>query len=148
MSKRKREGRNKGERTDKEECHLLCALFCLSLFSIHLSSILFFALPIKYAILGISPLSFSLPATDVPLGRFLHLQAKKGHRMRLKGTPMLDWQQAQLMLMILSLSLHMGDGTGVLFNRFLHLQEKKGHPTRRKSNIRDREGNRRTPHFT
>ena len=61
--------------------------------------------------------------------------------MRLKWTPMLDWQQAQLMLMILSLSLHMGDGTGVLFNRFLHLQEKKGHPTRRKSNIRDREGN-------
>ena len=61
--------------------------------------------------------------------------------MRLKGTPMLDWQQAQLMLMILSLSLHMGDGTGVLFNRFLHLQEKKGHPARRKSNIRDREGN-------
>ena len=61
--------------------------------------------------------------------------------MRLKGTPMLDWQQAQLMLMILSLSLHMGDGTGVLFNRFLHLQEKQGHPTRRKSNIRDREGN-------
>ena len=61
--------------------------------------------------------------------------------MRLKGTPMLDWQQTQLMLMILSLSLHMGDGTGVLFNRFLHLQEKKGHPKRRKSNIRDREGN-------
>ena len=54
---------------------------------------------------------------------------------------MLDWQQAQLMLMILSLSLHIGDGTGVLFNRFLHLQEKQGHPTRRKSNIRDREGN-------
>ena len=48
--------------------------------------------------------------------------------MRLKGTPMLDWQQAQLMLMILSLSLHMGDGTGVLFNRFLHLQEKRDTP--------------------
>ena len=31
ISKRKREGRNKGERIDKEECHLLCVLFCLSL---------------------------------------------------------------------------------------------------------------------
>ena len=39
--------RDKGERIDKEECHLLCALFCLSLSFIHLSSILFLALPVK-----------------------------------------------------------------------------------------------------
>ena len=49
-------------------------------------------------------------------------------------------QQTQLMLMI-SLSLYMGDGTGVLFDRFLHLQgRKKDPPPRRKRNIRDREG--------
>ena len=56
----KKEGREReGERIDKEECHLLCALFCLSHFSIHLSSILFFALPINNAIL-LSLLSPSL----------------------------------------------------------------------------------------
>ena len=62
ISKRKRAGRDKGERIDKEECHLLCALFCLSLSFIHLSSILFFALPSTNAILFVSPLSFSLPS--------------------------------------------------------------------------------------
>ena len=41
--------------------HFLCALFCLPLFSHHLSSGLFFALPIKNATLFMSPLSFSLP---------------------------------------------------------------------------------------
>ena len=44
--------RDKGERIDKEECHLLCALFCLSLSFIHLSSILFLALPIKIVFLS------------------------------------------------------------------------------------------------
>ena len=41
--------------------HFLRALFCLPLFSHHLSSGLFFALPIKNATLFMSPLSFSLP---------------------------------------------------------------------------------------
>ena len=59
VSKRKREGRGKGERIDKEECHLLCALFCLSIFFVHLSSILFLALPIKIVFL-LSLLSPSL----------------------------------------------------------------------------------------
>ena len=74
------------------------------------------------------------------LDRFLHLQAKKRdtarkhlvrvplllvsrHRKRLKGTPILDRQQTQLMLMIY-LCLYMGDGTGVP-DRFLHLQGRK-----------------------
>ena len=39
-----------------------------------------------------------------------------------------------------SVSLYMGDGTGVLFDRFLHLQGRKKDPPRRKSNIRKREG--------
>ena len=47
---KKREERDKGERIDKED-----ALFCLSLSFIHLSSIVVFALPIKNAILSISP---------------------------------------------------------------------------------------------
>ena len=59
VSKRKREGREKGERIDKEECHLLCALFCLSIFFVHLSSILFLALPIRIVFL-LSLLSPSL----------------------------------------------------------------------------------------
>ena len=75
------------------------------------------------------------------LDRFLHLQAKKRdttrkhlvrvplllvsrHRKRLKGTPILDRQQTQLMLMIY-LCLYMGDGTGVLPDRFLHLQGRR-----------------------
>ena len=36
----------------------------------------------------------------------------------------MDWQQTQLMLMM-SLSIYRGDGTGVLFNRLLHLQRRK-----------------------
>ena len=53
ISKRKREGRDKGEGIDK--FHLLCALFCLSFSFIHLSSIIVFALPVKNVILSISP---------------------------------------------------------------------------------------------
>ena len=37
ISKRQREGRDKGERIDTEECHLLCALFFLSLPLLHSS---------------------------------------------------------------------------------------------------------------
>ena len=59
VSKRKREGREKGERIDKEECHFLRALFCLPIFFVHLSSILFLALPIKIVFL-LSLLSPSL----------------------------------------------------------------------------------------
>ena len=65
--KRKREGRDKGDRIDKEECHLLCALFCLSLFSIHLSSILFFAIPLKLDSLYLSSVLLSRSSSPVPL---------------------------------------------------------------------------------
>ena len=82
--------------------------------------------------------------TGVLFGSFLHLQAKKRdtarkhlvrvslllvsrHRKRLKGTPILDRQQTQLMLMIY-LCLYMGDGTGVLFGSFsASSSEEKGH---------------------
>ena len=46
------------------------------------------------------------------------------HRRRLKGTPILDRKQTQLMLMIY-LCLYTGDGTGALPDRFLHLQGRK-----------------------
>ena len=65
--KRKKEGRDKGDRIDKEECHLLCALFCLSLFSIHLSSILFFAIPLKLDSLYLSSVLLSRSSSPVPL---------------------------------------------------------------------------------
>ena len=67
ISKRKREGRDKGDRIDKEECHLLCALFCLSLFSIDLSSILFFAVLLKLDSLYLSSVLLSRSSSPVPL---------------------------------------------------------------------------------
>ena len=99
ISKRKREGRDKGERMDKEECHFLCALFCLSIFSIHLSSILFFDLPIKKAILFFSPLSFSLP----PLLLF-PCKRQKRKKGRIRG----EWREA----LFLSSPLSMDGGSG------------------------------------
>ena len=82
--------RDKGERINKEECHLLCVLFCLSLFSIHLSSILFFALPIKNVIVCIYPLSFSLP----PLLLFPSKRQK-----RKKGRTRGEWRPCSFLLL-------------------------------------------------
>ena len=84
------ERRDKGERMNKEECHLLCVLFCLSLFSIHLSSILFFALPIKNVIVCIYPLSFSLP----PLLLFPSKRQK-----RKKGRTRGEWRPCSFLLL-------------------------------------------------
>ena len=57
--KERGKGERRRERIDKEECHFLRALFCLSIFFVHLSSILFLALPIKIVFL-LSLLSPSL----------------------------------------------------------------------------------------
>ena len=80
ISKRQRERRDKGERIDKEEYHLLCALFCLSLSFIHLSSILFLALPMKIVFL----LSFppSLPSLLLTRAFDFRVEEKKRREKR------------------------------------------------------------------
>ena len=70
---RQREGRDKGERIDKEEYHLLCALF-------YLSSILFLALPMKIVFL----LSFppSLPSLLLTRAFDFRIEEKKRREKR------------------------------------------------------------------
>ena len=73
ISKRQRERRDKGERIDKEEYHLLCALF-------YLSSILFLALPMKIVFL----LSFppSLPSLLLTRAFDFRIEEKKRREKR------------------------------------------------------------------
>ena len=73
ISKRQRERRDKGERIDKEEYHLLCALF-------YLSSILVLALPMKIVFL----LSFppSLPSLLLTRAFDFRIEEKKRREKR------------------------------------------------------------------